>query len=361
MTRNRYGKVRRISTLLNLVLIVLIVFLVRQVIGFMADYNHSDKKDVSRLMDSDIDIVNTEIIGIKNKKERPIDGVLVQELALEVYPKMVTVENHSSARPQSGVEYANLVIEAPVEGGITRFLAVFADDFDVNEIGPIRSARPYFLDWAMEFGALYVHVGGSPDALSIVKNNKNIHNLNQYFESKYFWRSSKRPRPHNVYSSSELLNIAIEKKELKNSNFIKWKYKEDGPINNINLVDSISIYFSTDINNVEWLYDVDKNNYKRYQAGKPHTTIDGNNIESKNIVIQKTSIVSVDSEDRKDIRTVGGGEAIVFLDGDAILGSWEKLSKSDRTIFYDNDGEEVFFNRGTTWIEVIDESIDIVF
>ncbi len=357
----RRGKLERASVLLNLVLIVLIIFLVRQVVMSIIEYNPSNEVSISISADDGIEAIDNAIIGTNNKKERAIDGVLIDSSNTDSYPKMVTIENHSSARPQSGIDTANLVIEVPVEGGITRFLAVFVGDSDVTEIGPIRSARPYFLDWASEFDALYVHVGGSPDALSILKNRNDIYNLNQYFESKYFWRSSKRVRPHNVYSSSELLNIAIDKKELKDSEFKKWRYKDDGPVNDVDLVDSISVNFSTYINNIEWIYSIDDNKYTRHQAGKIHKAINGNNIESKNIIIQKTSITSIDKEDRKDVQTIGGGDAIIFLDGDVIFGRWEKLSMDDRTMFYNNNGEDVLFNRGITWIEVVDKNTDVIF
>ena len=120
------------------------------------------------------------------KKVRAIDGVLIDESEEDAYPMAVTIENNEKARPQSGLDQANLVIEAPVEGGITRFLAIFADNQEVKSIGPIRSARSYFLDWAQEFDALYSHVGGSPEALKTIKNNYQIYNLNQYFQSKYY-------------------------------------------------------------------------------------------------------------------------------------------------------------------------------
>lgn len=303
---------------------------------------------------------NREQIGDEEgfKKARAIDGVFVSEDSREFYPKAVTIENNVDARPQSGLNKANLVIEAPVEGGITRFLAVFADNETVSEIGPVRSARPYFLDWARELNAVYAHVGGSPEALRLIKNNKAIVDLDQYFMSQYYWRSSKRPRPHNVYTSTELLDEAADYFSLNEPDFEAWNYKDDLSLDERpEQAADILIDFSTYTNRAEWKYDREVNDYLRYTAGERHLVKDGEEIRAKNIIIQKTSVVSLDIEDRKKIKTIGEGEAIIFLDGRIIEGVWKKEAVEKRTRFYDKEDNEIEFNRGATWIEVVGKSV----
>ncbi len=363
MFKKTRKKLKRLSIILNFVFIVLMAVLVLQIIKVGKDYFSIGKKTEQQTIivkDNGKKLLKTEEKNKEqNKKQRSIDGALIFNSDNNSYPKMVTIENHSASRPQSGLDKANLVIEAPVEGGITRFLAIFADGGKVDKIGPIRSARPYFLDWAKEFDALYAHVGGSPQALKIIRENNDLHNLNQYFESKYFWRSSKRHRPHNVYSSSKLLNKAVESKKLKNVNFGVWKYKEENPAKTGKVVSDILIDFSTPINRVSWKYNKKNNDYIRYQAGKIHKTLKGEEIKAKNIAIQKTSVISVDKEDRKKIKTMGQGKFLVFLDGKVMEGTWKKPSLKKRTRFYDENNEEIKFNRGTTWIEVVDNETPI--
>lgn len=342
---------------------VLITVLIFQIIDIQKNYSANNKVKKQNTINN---VVDKSQEGKENnreeklKKERLIDGMLISEEDKEFYPLAVMIENNEVARPQSGLDKANLVIEVPVEGGITRFLAIFADGEKVDKIGPIRSARPYFFDWAKEFDALYCHVGGSPEALKILKRDYSIYNLDQYFQSKYYWRSSKQARPHNVYSSSELLYRAVEDIKLQQENFDVWKFKEDLPLSERNdITEDIIIDFSTYINRAEWRYNKENNEYLRYQAGIQHLTSEGNQIKAKNVIIQETSIISLDEKDRKKIKIIGAGNAIIFLDGKIIKGYWKKLSAKERTKFYDQDNKEVEFNRGSSWIEVVGKNVDL--
>ena len=119
-----------------------------------------------------------------NLVPRRIDGVLVQEDESNLYPTAIIIENLTAARPQSGLDKAQIVYEALAEGGITRFLAIYARGHtaEVPQIGPVRSARPYYIDWVEELGAMFVHIGGSPQALTEI-NKRDIFDLNQFFNS----------------------------------------------------------------------------------------------------------------------------------------------------------------------------------
>ena len=105
------------------------------------------------------------------KSARILDGVYLSDGESEKYPVAVMIDNKYEARPWSGLSYAGLVFEAPVEGGITRFLAVYSSSREIKKIGPVRSIRPYYLDWASGYGALMAHIGGSPAALADIANN----------------------------------------------------------------------------------------------------------------------------------------------------------------------------------------------
>lgn len=265
----------------------------------------------------------------------------------------VVVENHVDSRPLSGLSRASLVFEAPVEGGITRFLAIFSGDAEINEIGPVRSARPYFIDWADEFGGLLAHVGGSDAALEQIKNGSAPVDLNQYYKSEYFWRDEARFAPHNVYTKSELLGSAANNLKISPPTYDGWKFKEDAPLWARPEKTEIEISSPLKAYAVKWIYDRAHNNYVRYVGGKIQKDKNGPAVRAKNVVALKTDIEIIDVVTRRAIQTVGEGEATVFRDGEAIPARWKKADAKARLKFYDADGGEIIFNAGPTWIEIV--------
>lgn len=287
----------------------------------------------------------------KNKKARLIDGLLVSEDYEELYPIAVVIDNGADSWPLSGLEKANLVYETTAEAGITRFLAFYATDEIVDKIGPVRSARPYFVDWAKEYQAILAHVGGSQEALSQIKGDE-VLDLNQYFQSQYFWRNSSRPAPHNVYTSSALLKKAREDLAKEKPFYKIWQYKKDLSLNERPDKQEIEINFSSPAYKVIWRYDKEKNDYLRFQFEKPCLTENNSQVKAKNIIIQYTSVKVIDEIGRRDIVTTGKNTALFFLDGQVKSGFWER-NKEERTIFLDENSQEIKLNRGLTWIEVV--------
>jgi len=290
-------------------------------------------------------------------KARLLDGVYLAQGESEKYPVAVVMDNKYEARPWSGLSSAGVVFEAPVEGGITRFLAIYSTPKEIKKIGPVRSIRSYFVDWAVGFSAVTAHVGGSPTAMSAIYGDDGASklDLDEYYNSHYFWRSSDRIAPHNLYTSSGMLDKArIAKSVQKDMNFSPWKFKNDafvserGGAREINI--DLSLYSDYD---AIWEYDKDKNLYKRkFKSGYAQ---DDNNalILAKNIAVLETDIWIIDALSRRKIITVGNGNAVIFQDGRKIEGSWEKKSQSTMLRFYNASGKEIEFNRGTTWIEAV--------
>lgn len=299
-----------------------------------------------------------------NTKERLIDGVYVKDGDENIFPLAIMIDNHSKARPPSGIDKANLVFEAEVEGGITRYLAIFASRDEIPEIGPIRSARPYFIDWVHEFSALYAHVGGSPEALVKIKQD-NIFDINEFYNEHYFWRSNHFDRPHNVFTSSEKLRKYIREKKSKDAsreekgNFFPWKFKDDKSKDKLASSSKISIKFKLDAYAVDWVFDKENNNYIRYQNKKPHYVRSGEIINAKNIVIEYADATVIDDKLRLKMEVGGEGKALICLDGECREARWKKKTKASKTRYY-IDGEEVEFNRGTTWVEVLRPEIKVV-
>lgn len=290
----------------------------------------------------------------------PLTGLPVSE---EVVPPQVfatMVDNHEEAWPLSGIDQAFLIVEVPVEAGIPRMLAFFSEEQNVSEIGPVRSARPYFLDWAAEFDALYAHVGGSNQALDLIASG-GVFDLNQYWWGEYFWRAMDRYAPHNVYTSIERMNafytLREEARVAPTRLYDLWTFKDPEPTN---LESSLYIDFWAPVYVVDWIYDGKTGRYEREQFSEPHVVESGAQIMADNVAVVITDIEIIDNVGRREIRTTGEGNGYVLRDGRVIEAMWKKPSKSERLKFYDRvTVEEIVMNAGITWIEVVGSEEDI--
>jgi hypothetical protein len=283
---------------------------------------------------------------------RAIDGSPLTQADVATRYMTVTIDNVDDALPQSGVASAPLVYEAPVEGGLTRLLLVFPRDMgEILKIGPVRSARPYFIDWAREFDAVFAHVGGSPDALEKIQATP-LRDLDEYANSTNFWRDLARKAPHNVYTSSLLLEKAFEKKNGKDLVLTPWEYKKDAALadrgeNGAVIIPYEKLGFS-------WKYDATTNTYLRYNRTKLQKDADGKQVAAKNIVIMYTDVEILDEVGRREIKTIGKGKVEIHRDGKIVTGTWHKEGAASRTVFLDQDGESIPMNAGTTWIQVVE-------
>lgn len=271
-----------------------------------------------------------------------------------VYALMI--DNSIDAWPQRGVDQAFLVIEALAEGRIPRFVAFYSSDQSVEVIGPIRSARPYFIDWASGFSALFAHVGGSPAALDELEVAV-VFDFNQYYLDEYFWRSYWRYAPHNVYTSTDLLGkgLATMIEEGKVPSYEYWQFKDDALVESrVDEAVNATVDFGTDEYFVEWKYDSDLNAYVRFQGGSQMIMEDGAEIIANNVIVIKTDISVIDAIGRRETRTIGEGSAEVYQDGTAVVATWEKESQDKPLKFFDEAGLEIKMNAGVTWIEVIE-------
>lgn len=281
----------------------------------------------------------------------PLTGEYVTEDVARQRPYGVMIENSADARPQSGLDKADLVYEVVTEGGITRFLAFYQCD-QADEIGPVRSSRIYYLDWIAELSAFYAHAGGSSDSLARITRDK-ILDLNH--ATGYFWRSNSRPAPHNLYTSiAKLKQYATSKKyDLEKSDFSVWNFKDDAEKTARPESFNFKIHFSSASYLVEYVYNKETNDWTRKIAGsvqKDSKTKES--IQVKNVVVQYTQITQR-GDSRVDVATTGTGEAFIFVDGKKIEGTWRKSSVSDRTKYFDLAGKEVEFSRGPFWIEIV--------
>ncbi len=300
---------------------------------------------------------------VAQKYPRLLDGVLVKKQKYaQAQPVGVMIENLLSVRPQAGLSAASVVYETYAEGGSTRFLAVYAGDTAqyVPKIGPVRSVRPYYLEWNSEYDGLVAYAGGSPDGLAMI-DGFSIKDLNALRGSQqYFFRDTSLAAPHNLFTRGNLVQAALHDRKLAEASvtFPSWTFHDEPaadtlPAQGINA----SIAFSGRSYAVAWMYDRATNSYLRFNAGQPH--LDANTsaqISAKNVIVEILSpIISIGEKGRLTLNVHGTGKAYLFTDGGVNIGTWSKADRTSRTTFTYADGSSAIFNRGATWVEVIPE------
>lgn len=303
-----------------------------------------------------VNIATTSLESTK-PKPKPIEKVYSlltgEEVADEAAQKQpvtaVMIENSPDARPQSGLKGAGVVYEAVAEGGITRFLAVYQHN-KPELIGPVRSLRIYYLDWAAPYQASIAHVGGSYNALDTVKNYRDI---DQSFNAGSYWRATDRYAPHNVYTSGANLDALNASKSYSESVFESFPRTDGKPAEEPN-ASSIAIDFSSYLYGTTYAYDQASNTYARSLAGQPHTDREAGQISPSVIVALKVNTQLRDGPDGyEDIVTSGSGEGYVFQNGTATTVSWHKDNRDTPLRLLDADGQPVKLVRGQTWISAI--------
>lgn len=284
--------------------------------------------------------------------ERPVTGIMI--------------ENSIDARPQSGLVDAGVVFEAIAEGGITRFLALF-QEAQPDYIGPIRSARPYYVRWAAGFNAGYVHSGGSGEALALI-GSLGVRDMDHGRHSGSFDRVSNRYAPHNVYTSMARLD-ALRSELGYNSGDINGFERIAPPLNDPKIPDqtpvtpastnekasSMTFNISSANYNTSYTYNKDLNNYARVMAGQPHTDERSGKQIAPNVVIALEVPYGIHADKVHSVyNNVGTGPVTVFQNGEVIKGgTWSKENDTAPLKFKNPDGSPLLLQPGQTWITAI--------
>lgn len=275
----------------------------------------------------------------------------------------VMIENSIFARPQSGLDQAGVVFEAVAEGGITRFEAIYQDTAPVY-LGPVRSVRPYYIQWSMGFDAAIAHVGGSPEALSDMRA-WNAKDLDQFYNSASYQRIASRDAPHNVYTDINQLNILEAKKGFgaaKYTGFLRKTAKQPAKMPSAS---SIDLAISSTDYNVHYDYDPSADRYTRSEGGKPHLEVDQNGVQSQvtvDVVVALTMPQGIEPDDKHtSYGTIGSGHAFIFQDGTATEGTWHKNSSAENFTFTDAAGKAISLNSGKTWVTILGNTANVTF
>lgn len=316
--------------------------------------------------DKPVEIKKTVVVA---KKEEPKPTTVAntltgRQVAPEINKRQVTgvmIENSKDARPQGGLQQAGVVFEAIAEGGITRFLALFQDT-DAESIGPVRSVRPYYISWAQGFDAAIAHVGGSPEALQIMRERK-LKDMDQSFNPSYFQRVTFRYAPHNVFTSTAQLRNLQDAKGFNTTNFTGFvRAPKTGTPLNPTTAGNISVNISSANYASSYVYNPTANNYARNLAGAPHTDITTKTQITPDVVIVMAVNYSIHSDGIHSVyNTTGGGKVYVFQNGGVTTGTWAKSNHTSQITFTSDAGTPILLNPGQTWITAVSDAAKVTY
>jgi hypothetical protein len=290
----------------------------------------------------------------------PLTGEPVKPSLAQRHVIAVMIDDLYAARPQSGLSEAGVVWQAPAEGGIPRYMALFQDG-DPPDVGPVRSARLYFVAWAAEWNSVYVHAGGSPQAnqfLASSTGRKVVFNANALvWERRYFRRISSRFAPHNLYTTGKQLRALAHRVGAKPiDKGPVWKFAPDADISKRPQGGKIIVPYP--YNRITYRYDRTTNAYKRSVSveGKQVDASTKVRIAPKNVIVMFMRFGPLNDgthKNRLEANFTGSGVAYIATNGKTIKGTWKKKSMKAPTRFYDKKGNAVTLTIGQTFVQVV--------
>ncbi|ASA26610.1 DUF3048 domain-containing protein [Paenibacillus donghaensis] len=282
-----------------------------------------------------------------------LTGLTVPEDSLP-RPLAIMINNAPAARPQSGVSEADILYEVLAEGGITRLIGIYQSQTGVVKIGPIRSIRPYLLDIGESYGGITVHAGGSPAAYSILQKQKKEDMDEIGRAGAFFWRTTDRKAPHNLYSNTSKLREGAGKlgfaPEVKVPGYLfaAFGQKASGGESAV----EFSVNYLLKSYNVDYKYDAVLGTYQRWVNGKPHLDLNNEQpVAAANVMVMGADHKVLDDVGRLQVDVELGGEALLFQQGQVLKGRWSR--QSGDVIRFVREGQEALMVPGITHILVV--------
>ena len=292
----------------------------------------------------------------------PLTGVLVSPEAAAQHPIAVMIDDQFDARPQSGFNAASVVWHAPAEGGIPRYMLIFQEEIPTG-IGPVRSARQYYVEWAAEWQATYVHHGGSPQALATLSakgSGQWVWNADGFrWLGRFLWRTTDRFAPHNVYTDgTHLRRLGARLGAVDEPMDAAWTFGPDKAAELRPDGGVIKVYYPYEL--ITYRYDAATNTYPRYIDGSKRPQVDradGEIVAPKNVVILRMGFGPLNDghpdKHRLEAQNIGKGEAWISTGGVTVKGEWRKKSATAPTRLFGPDGKPITLTVGQTFVQVI--------
>jgi len=298
----------------------------------------------------------------------PLTGELVEPAIARRHPIAVMIDDLRPARPQSGLSQADVVWQAPAEGGIPRYMAIFQTELP-KDIGPVRSSRYYYITWAAEWRAIYTHAGGSPQALNTLTSKGRgqwVYNLEAFHHPGAFRRIKTRQAPHNLYTTGPNLRKTGLQIGAKDQAYkAAWNFAPDAPLAQRPTGGSITVSYLA--NTITYKYDRASNTYFRSVTGEAKQTDAGNKqrIAPKNVIVMRMKFGPLSNSNphkgRLEADVIGSGKAWISTNGKTIVGTWKKTAVTSPTQFFDGQGQPVTLTIGQTFINVMELTSPVSF
>jgi Protein of unknown function (DUF3048) N-terminal domain/Protein of unknown function (DUF3048) C-terminal domain len=295
----------------------------------------------------------------------PLTGVDPSDVTVPLRPALaVKVENLPAARPQTGLSWADIVYEEPVEGSITRFIVVYQCQ-DASRVEPVRSARLTDPDILVQLGKpLFAYAGGVPKVVTAIREAGLIDvNFNTPRASAYYHRDPNRSAPHDLYTSTHDLYAAAQGlyPAAAPDPIFTYTAKLDKGVGT--KVKQVHVPFSSS-SDVFWKWSSTHKVWLRYHGDVPHTLSDGTQVSAKNVIVQVVTVTLTDVTDVNGVHSprvtsTGTGKCYVFRNGKVVQGTWVRKSLHDVTTFEDANGDEIPLAPGNTWIELLPTGIPV--
>ncbi len=332
--------------------------------------------DIAIVSESSIDAVASpsgltaetvkEIVEQTSKARSILTGEMIEEEDALKRPIAIVINNIKKALPQSGISKAGIYYEVLAEGDITRIIAIF-DKFDTEKIGPVRSARHYFIDFALNHDALFVHHGASDLGYKAFKTQK-IDHLDGQFDDPAFWRDQARFKvpgmyEHSSYTNPKIIMAEAEKQSIRMNEFedtrdkygFTFNFEQKAPDSGL-LANKVTVRFSPNYTSV-FAYDETSKLYKKFQGTEPHIDEEtGEQLAVSNILIQETKMHVINGDDagRRDVQLIDSGKGFLATNGKYIPVAWKKVSHDSPTEWFYESGAKLNLNVGKTWICIYD-------
>ena len=357
------------SVLLLIAVVFLVLSFLKKDMINTANINSDIESDNSIVSDtqSNDSISNTNdtsVVSYEGQARSMLTGEWVDEDTARSVPVAVMYSNIYDAMPQSSISYADVVFESLVEGGITRLCCLFENQTQLEKIGPVRSCRTYYLMFAKEFEANYVHFGYSEYAEKYLKQSK-FHSLDGMVYCN-FYRTDDRVAPHNAYTSWDGIMESVKEKGYQTvytsdyTSPFTFNTDDNKDIVIQNGQDCSAFYVGYPYNKPWFEYDNQTKTYKRFQSEAPQIDeLNGQQLAYKNILVKYVEPQYYDNG-TPNYKVSGTGKGLYITDGKAVEVTWVKRSETEGvTRYYYSNGEEVILNQGKTYICQVESTQEV--
>lgn len=300
----------------------------------------------------------TEEVVVTDENRNPLTGEAMDPAIAKQRPVSCMIGNTVDALPQYGTSNADVIIEAPAEGGLTRLMTIYQDYANLPTIMSVRSCRHYYAYLSNEFEAIYVHYGQAIYATEMLKSCDDLNGLDGDLADVTFFRDSSRKSPHNAYINGESIVAGIEKRGYRTEHGDTYENRfkfTDADRTLENGVDAMVVEPGYSVNKPWFVYNEETGLYERYQYKAAH--VDGANNEQlafKNVIFQVCDYKVEPDGKYLDVKTASyGGTGKYITNGKEMDITWVKEVEDGVGKYYDSDGNELLLNPGKTCICII--------